>query len=94
LYGTGVVEASFPARLALETHDWAGALALKPAANATPNPQKVTYWPYAVAASLRSSRRVARQRIAVTFKTPEMGSRGWIWKSSTPWAGSPGKRAA
>jgi hypothetical protein len=92
LYGTRVVEASFPARLALETHDWAGALALKPAANATPNARKVTS--YAVAASLRSSRRVARQRIAVTFKTPEMGSRGWIWKSSTPWAGSSGKRAA
>jgi tetratricopeptide (TPR) repeat protein len=42
------VEASFPARLALETRDWAGAQAL--AAGTTPRAQKVTYWAHAVAA--------------------------------------------
>jgi tetratricopeptide (TPR) repeat protein len=44
------VEASFPARLALETGDWDGALALKPAASADPDAKRVTYWAHTVAA--------------------------------------------
>jgi tetratricopeptide (TPR) repeat protein len=46
----GWVQASFPARLALETHDWAGALAIKPDPQHKPNSYLVTAWAHAVAA--------------------------------------------
>jgi tetratricopeptide (TPR) repeat protein len=46
----GWVQASFPARLALETHDWAGALELKPDPQHKPNSYLVTAWAHAVAA--------------------------------------------
>lgn len=51
------VEASFPARLALETRDWSDALALN--AVATPRARKVTYWAHAVAAGHLRNRQAA-----------------------------------
>ena len=55
------VEANFPSRLALETRDWGGALALNAVADAAPNAQRVTYWAHAVAAGHLRNRRAAEE---------------------------------
>ena len=57
------VEASFPARFALETNDWAGALALMPTANATTSAQRVTFWANAVAAGHLGDQKAAEQAV-------------------------------
>jgi hypothetical protein len=46
----GWVQAAIPARLAIETHDWEGALALEPDPQHKPNSFLVTAWAHAVAA--------------------------------------------
>ena len=58
------MESRFPARQAIETHDWSAALALQPAPGADVLADQVVYWTHAVAAGHLRDRQAAEQALS------------------------------
>lgn len=56
----GFAQAHFPALYDLEMHHWSEAMALKPAANAPPHMQTITYWAQTIAAARAGDVNAAR----------------------------------
>jgi hypothetical protein len=70
----GFAAAHFPALYDLEMHNWADAAALQPAANATPNLQRITWWARTIA-SARMGDVEATRRNAQKFAEAEEATR-------------------